>query len=92
MHTHLGWVTSTSNREHYCAEERRKTFHRGMQLQQWGSRMLKQQVIIQGSHVMQKDGWKHTCLSPQSVVAINLHSMLIIQRQQAPHNLPKKET
>lgn len=41
---------------------------------------------------MQKDGWKHTCLSPQSVVAINLHSMLIIQRQQAPHNLPKKET
>lgn len=39
---------------------------------------------------MQNDGWTHTCLSPQSVVAIKLHSMLIIQSQQAPHNLPKK--
>lgn len=41
---------------------------------------------------MQKDGWQHTCLSPQSVMAINLHGMLIIHRQQAPYNLPKKET
>lgn len=40
---------------------------------------------------MQNDGWTHTCLSPQSVVAIKLHSMLIIQSQQAPHNLPKKK-
>lgn len=40
---------------------------------------------------MQRTG-KPTCLSPQSVVAINLHSVLIIQCQQVPHNLPKEET
>lgn len=39
---------------------------------------------------MQKTG-KPTCLSPQSVMAINLHSVLIIQCQQVPHNLPKEK-
>ena len=56
------------------------------------SRMLKQQAVIQQRGVMQKDWWGHTCLSPQSVMTIYLHSVVISQCQQAPHNLPKKET
>lgn len=34
---------------------------------------------------------KRTGFSPQSVLAINLHSVLVIQPQQASHNLPNEK-